>query len=82
MGTVSVHKTSEDFTPTQNTLPVEAGELNPPSLLKRITGSHHIYTKQDVAAILSIPVHSNQDLPIGTLKSIMKDAGITEEDLR
>ncbi|MDJ0799854.1 MAG: type II toxin-antitoxin system HicA family toxin [Calothrix sp. MO_167.B12] len=28
-----------------------------------------------------MPVHSNQDLPIGTLKSIMKDAGITEDDL-
>ena len=49
--------------------------------LKRVTGSHHIYAKQDVDSILSIPVHSNRDLPIGTLKSIMKDAGLTEEDL-
>ncbi|MUH01496.1 addiction module toxin, HicA family [Scytonema sp. UIC 10036] len=49
--------------------------------LKRITGSHHIYAKEDVPAILSIPVHSNRDLPIGTLKSIMKDAGIPEKDL-
>ncbi|WP_127085084.1 type II toxin-antitoxin system HicA family toxin [Dulcicalothrix desertica] len=31
--------------------------------------------------MLSIPVHSNRDLPIGTLKSIMNDAGLTEEDL-
>jgi predicted RNA binding protein YcfA (HicA-like mRNA interferase family) len=31
--------------------------------------------------ILSIPVHSNRDLPIGTLKSIMKDANLTEDDL-
>ncbi|WP_251956581.1 type II toxin-antitoxin system HicA family toxin [Nostoc commune] len=31
--------------------------------------------------ILSVLVHSNRDLPIGTLKSIMKDAGLTEEDL-
>nr|WP_233787802.1 type II toxin-antitoxin system HicA family toxin [Dulcicalothrix desertica] len=28
-----------------------------------------------------MPVHSNRDLPIGTLKSIMNDAGLTEEDL-
>ncbi|MBD2362124.1 type II toxin-antitoxin system HicA family toxin [Anabaena minutissima FACHB-250] len=49
--------------------------------LKRITGSHHIYSKDGVDFILSIPVHSNRDLPIGTLKSIMKDAGLTEEDL-
>jgi len=32
--------------------------------------------------ILSIPVHGNKDLPIGTLKSILKDAGLTEDDLR
>ncbi|PSB15889.1 type II toxin-antitoxin system HicA family toxin [Phormidesmis priestleyi ULC007] len=49
--------------------------------LKRITGSHHIYFKEGVDAILSVPVHGNRDLPIGTLKSIMKDAGLTEEDL-
>jgi predicted RNA binding protein YcfA (HicA-like mRNA interferase family) len=49
--------------------------------LKRIKGSHYLYVKEDVSAILSIPVHGNRDLPIGTLKSIIKDAGITEEDL-
>ena len=48
--------------------------------LKRITGSHHIYIKESVDAILSIPVHGNRDLPKGTLKSIMKDAELTEED--
>ncbi|MDB9511145.1 type II toxin-antitoxin system HicA family toxin [Kamptonema animale CS-326] len=49
--------------------------------LKRITGSHHIYGKDDIAVILSIPVHSNRDLPTGTLRAILKDAGITEEDI-
>ena len=49
--------------------------------LKRISGSHHIYIKDGVDAILSIPVHSNRDLPIGTLRSIMKDAELTEDDL-
>jgi predicted RNA binding protein YcfA (HicA-like mRNA interferase family) len=49
--------------------------------LKRITGSHHIYFKAGVEAIISIPVHSNRDLPIGTLRSIMKDAELTEGDL-
>lgn len=48
-------------------------------VLKRVTGSHHIYAKG--GAILSIPVHSNRDLPTGTLKSIMNDAGLMEEDL-
>lgn len=49
--------------------------------LKRVTGSHHIYSKVGVMVILSIPVHGNRDLPIGTLRSLLKDAGLTEEDL-
>jgi predicted RNA binding protein YcfA (HicA-like mRNA interferase family) len=49
--------------------------------LKRTRGSHHIYSKEGVELILVIPVHSNRDLPIGTLKSIMKDAELSEEDL-
>ena len=49
--------------------------------LKRVTGSHYIYTKQGSEVILSIPVHGNRDLPTGTLKSIMKDAGLSENDL-
>ena len=49
--------------------------------LKRITGSHHIYVREGVDVILSIPVHGNRDLPMGTLKSIMKDAELVEKDL-
>ena len=50
-------------------------------ILKRVTGSHHIYAKKGVNIILSIPVHGNRDLPTGTLKRILKDAGLTEKDL-
>ena len=49
--------------------------------LKRVTGSHHIYAKEDIRAILSIPVHGNRDLPTGTLRRLLKDAELTEEDL-
>ena len=49
--------------------------------LKRITGSHHIYDNPDLEEILSIPVHRNQDLKIGTLKSLMKIAQLSEEDI-
>jgi len=31
--------------------------------------------------ILSIPVHGNRDLPTGTLRSLLKDDGLTEADL-
>ena len=50
-------------------------------VLKRVTGSHHIYAKKGVIAILSIPVHGNRDLPVGTLRNLLKDAGLTEDDL-
>ena len=50
-------------------------------VLKKITGSHHIYKKEDENKCLSIPVHRNQDLKIGTLKSIIKIAQLSEDDL-
>jgi predicted RNA binding protein YcfA (HicA-like mRNA interferase family) len=51
-------------------------------ILKRVTGSHHIYEKAGVEQILSIPVHRDQDLKVGTLKALMKVAQLSEEDLR
>jgi predicted RNA binding protein YcfA (HicA-like mRNA interferase family) len=51
-------------------------------VLKRVTGSHHIYEKDGLEQILSIPVHRNQDLKVGTLKALMKVAQLSEEDLR
>jgi len=50
-------------------------------ILKRIKGSHHVFEKAGLETTLSIPIHSNKDLKIGTLKSIMKQANLTEEDL-
>ena len=50
-------------------------------ILRKVTGSHHIYTKTGVDKISSIPVHKNKDLKIGTLKALMKIAELTEEDL-
>jgi predicted RNA binding protein YcfA (HicA-like mRNA interferase family) len=35
-------------------------------VLKRVTESHHIYEKDDMEQILSIPVHRDQDLKVGT----------------
>jgi predicted RNA binding protein YcfA (HicA-like mRNA interferase family) len=50
-------------------------------VLRKITGSHHIYENSEVDKILSIPVHRNQDLKAGTLKALMKTAALSEEDL-
>lgn len=50
-------------------------------ILRRITGSHHIYENPESERILSIPVHRNQDLKIGTLSALMKIAELSEDDL-
>lgn len=49
--------------------------------LQRVTGSHHIYTKVGSRVRLSIPVHGNRDLPLGTLRGLLSDAGLSETDL-
>jgi predicted RNA binding protein YcfA (HicA-like mRNA interferase family) len=49
--------------------------------LQRIKGSHHIYSRPDHEAILTVPVHGNHDLKRGTLHSILKQSGLTEMDL-
>jgi predicted RNA binding protein YcfA (HicA-like mRNA interferase family) len=50
-------------------------------VLRRITGSHHIYESPELDQILSIPVHRSQDLKVGTLRALMKIAQLSEEDL-
>jgi predicted RNA binding protein YcfA (HicA-like mRNA interferase family) len=49
--------------------------------LKRVRGSHHIFSKPGRAQILTVPVHGNKALKIGTLRSILKSAELTEDDL-
>ena len=50
-------------------------------VLQRVTGSHHIYENLERNKIISIPVHRNKDLKIGTLKALMKMAELIESDL-
>lgn len=42
-------------------------------------GRHFKYRKNLKTVI--IPLHGNRDIPIGTLKRILKDAGLSEDDL-
>ena len=49
--------------------------------LARIKSSHHIYKKPGQAAIITVPVHGNKDLRPGTQATIMKQAGLTDDDL-
>jgi predicted RNA binding protein YcfA (HicA-like mRNA interferase family) len=50
-------------------------------VLQRIHGSHFIYAKQGIAVILTVPVHGNRDLKRGTLRQLLKTAGLDEADL-
>jgi predicted RNA binding protein YcfA (HicA-like mRNA interferase family) len=50
-------------------------------VLRRISGSHHIYVKEGTAIRISIPIHGNKPLKIGLLKHFMKIAKINENEL-
>jgi len=47
--------------------------------LKRIKGSHHVYTKEGRPARISIPIHGNKPLKVGLSNHLLKLADI--EDL-
>ena len=49
--------------------------------LRRINGSHHIYTKAGIDARIAVPVHGNKPLKTGLQKHLMKVASIEESDL-
>jgi predicted RNA binding protein YcfA (HicA-like mRNA interferase family) len=50
-------------------------------VLKRIQGSHYIYSHPLKIEIISVPVHKNDDLKIGLQKNLMKIAEIKEHEL-
>lgn len=45
-------------------------------VLNRISGSHHVYTKQNEEARIVVPVLGNKEIKIGLLKAILKTAGL------
>lgn len=47
----------------------------------RASGSHHIFVKPGQRERLVIPIHGNAPLKIGLLRSLMKIAAMTEQDL-
>ena len=49
--------------------------------LKKITGSHPIYTHPESKKRAVVPVHRNRDIPKGTSYSILKDAGIFKDEI-
>ena len=49
--------------------------------LLRVSGSHHVYGKAGERARLTVPIHGQQALKTGLLRSLLRSAGLTEDDL-
>jgi predicted RNA binding protein YcfA (HicA-like mRNA interferase family) len=49
--------------------------------LWHVRGSHHIYEHPDRRAHIPVPVHGNPTLKKGIQHDLMKQAGLTEDDL-
>ncbi len=45
--------------------------------LTHVRGSHHYFRHPEKATLVTVPVHGNRDLPPGTLRSILDQAGLT-----
>lgn len=48
-------------------------------VLDHVTGSHHVFIGTDGRRV-TVPVHA-KDLPKGTLREILKQAGLSADDL-
>ncbi len=49
-------------------------------ILDHVSGSHHIYVRPGSAPV-SVPVHGNQTPGKGLQRRLMKQAGLTDDDL-
>jgi predicted RNA binding protein YcfA (HicA-like mRNA interferase family) len=49
--------------------------------LARVHGSHHVFTMTGRRERIVIPIRGNQPLKKGLLRSLMKIAGLQEDDL-
>jgi len=49
--------------------------------LKRVTGGHHIYFNKESKKTVVVPVHGNKDIPNGSFMSILKQSGISKDEI-
>jgi predicted RNA binding protein YcfA (HicA-like mRNA interferase family) len=50
-------------------------------VFKRSKGSHHIYYNAATNKTVIVPIHGGKDLKKGTFLTILKQAGISKENL-
>jgi predicted RNA binding protein YcfA (HicA-like mRNA interferase family) len=46
----------------------------------RISGAHHVMKRPGHRFVLTVPVHGNKTLKAGTLRNLIRTAGITLEE--
>lgn len=46
-----------------------------------VRGSHHYLRRPDGSGLVIVPVHGNRDLPIGTLRAILRQSDLTPDQL-
>ena len=51
-------------------------------VLRRISSSHHVYQHPGRPETISVPVHAHHDLAAGLQRALMRQAGLTDADLR
>jgi predicted RNA binding protein YcfA (HicA-like mRNA interferase family) len=49
-------------------------------VVDRVAGSHHIMRKEDHPFVLSVPVHKNQKIKRGTLRSLIRAADLSVDE--
>jgi predicted RNA binding protein YcfA (HicA-like mRNA interferase family) len=49
--------------------------------LARVSGSHHVYTKEGRVERVVIPIHGNTTLKIGLQRALMKIIPVSEDEL-
>lgn len=51
-------------------------------VVTHIRGSHYYLRRSDTPGLVVVPVHGNRDLPLGTLRAVLRQAGLTAEELQ
>jgi predicted RNA binding protein YcfA (HicA-like mRNA interferase family) len=46
-----------------------------------IRGSHHYLRRPEAQQLVCVPVHGARDLPLGTLRAILRQAGLSADEL-
>jgi len=49
--------------------------------VSHVRSSHYYLRRSDATGLVIVPVHGNRDLPVGTMRSILRQANLTAEEL-